>query len=91
MFFKLVEILVGRNIPSKFELPSFNNLLRRALKRLWGKTIIEEDHDFIHCPLETNIDRIQKDKGDNYAHFVTDRSSENSKCTVTCFEVFPEV
>ena len=37
------------------------------------------------CLLETNIDKRHKDKGDKYAHFVTDCSSENSKCPVTCF------
>ena len=54
--------------------------------------IIDKSSKDVHlfeltCPLETNIDLRHQDKCDKYAHFVTDCSSANSKCTVTCFEV----
>ena len=39
------------------------------------------------CPLEDNINKRHLDKEKKYAHFVTDLSSEQMKCNLTCFEI----
>ena len=39
------------------------------------------------CPLEEHIEKRHQNKENKYAHFVTDCTSENMTCSLTCFEV----
>ena len=39
------------------------------------------------CPLEDYINKRHMENHNKYAHFVTDLSSEQMKCNLTCFEI----